>query len=133
MGRTIQKFHGFSGEDLKAVYTETGSAWQYDEEEDPAPQGRRSSRAGEVERADSQPRARLEPAKADKKRKPNLVGKFAAKQMDGAKLRAAWNDNRCVQGKCKRSEIHACSIIAKENGRVCGMRNHRACDHKFKG
>ena len=75
--------------------------------------------------------ARERPEKPNKPNAPSKIGKFAAKLKDGTRLCPDWNSGGCSE-KCLKKFLHACSYIVKENGRVCGMRNHRACNHKAK-
>ena len=65
------------------------------------------------------------------KPKDSKIGQFAAKLADGTKLCDDWNRGGCSQN-CHKKLTHACSFIVKENGRACGMRNHRAINHKQK-
>ena len=59
-----------------------------------------------------------------------VVGSFAKTTKDGTAICAAWNSGGCTaKGPCSGNKLHVCAVIAKQSGRVCGLNNHRGCEH----
>ena len=55
----------------------------------------------------------------------------ASRLRSGEALCTVWNakPGGCSE-PCPRKKRHLCSVIQRGSGRVCGMYNHRACNHK---
>ena len=51
---------------------------------------------------------------------------------NGERICREWNLGKCTakEADCPRRYRHCCSILTKENGRVCCMNNHRACERR---
>lgn len=126
------------GKVIKACFEQTASSWYYDEEDIP-PSGSGRAR-GRPRSKDS----RSSHGKKDKKRKGSgAKPKGNEKKQEekkrpisdtmrnGERICREWNLGRCrdKEADCPKRYKHVCNIMTKKNGRVCGMYNHRACEH----
>ena len=124
------------GKVIKATFAQTSCSWYFDQE-DVAPRGRprRRSRSRTSERREQSRKRGKEKNKEKRKeprQQPQPQPKTATKMWNGELLCKAWNAGHCSskESDCKHKQRHLCSVIVKENGRVCGMHNHRAIEHK---
>ena len=63
-----------------------------------------------------------------KKGKNSGTGNRASKMQNGKTICKEWNNGNCTAGdSCP--DAHVCNISSGKNGRVCGMRNHKASEH----
>ena len=63
-----------------------------------------------------------------------VLGTYAQATKDGKKLCSTWQSGGCIdKGPCSGGNLHACAVVIKTGGRVCGLSNHRGKDCKFKG
>ena len=60
------------------------------------------------------------------------IGVTSTQLRDGTKICGAFNSKRgCVhESRCPQWGAHRCSYIIREDGTVCGARDHGAADHK---
>ena len=124
------------GKIISKVYTQTASSWYYDAL-DKTPNAkqkgrRRGRRDSSSEHRDRRQGDRRRDSPQRSRGQPSSHPRRASRMRNGDKLCAAWNASAegCSE-PCPRGRKHLCSILLKGNGRVCGMRNHRACNHKF--
>ena len=74
---------------------------------------------------------RASPKKTAEPKGGAVVGTLAAALRDGRKLCQKYQKNECTakQGQCKQGE-HACAMITRSSGHVCGLR-HPGKDHRW--
>ena len=61
-------------------------------------------------------------------------GTYLADRMrNGERICRQWNAAWCTPDErdCPKHMRHCCSVVIMETGRVCGMYNHRACEHRW--
>lgn len=125
------------GKVIKATYLQTANAWYYDEK-DVEPQRGRTRRRSPSE--DTRGRDRQATGAGTRGRGNNSGGNRASDgrketadmMRNGDRICREWNRGGCTdrEADCPKRYKHCCSVVTKQNGRVCGMNNHRACDHK---
>jgi hypothetical protein len=131
------------GKIISQVYTQTAASWYYDvmdrtptKSAPPGKPDRGRQRSSSRHRGNSgsrNDRRRRDRDSPERPRRPSQARK-ASRMRNGDRICKDWNDknNGCSE-PCPKGQKHVCNIvtIASKN-RVCGMANHRACNHKFK-
>ena len=125
------------GKIISHVYTQKANSWYYDTLDKTPDAKQRGRRRGRRDDSSSEHRDRRQ---SDRRREspqqsrgqPPPNPRKGSCMRNGDKLCAAWNASATgCKEPCAKGNKHLCSILLKGNGRVCGMRNHRACNHRF--
>jgi hypothetical protein len=133
------------GKVIKSTYIQTANAWYYDDKDVEPQRGRTRRRSpsdkprdrGRNQATGSGGASGKGSGGADRRRGDQRTDRnveLADQMRNGDRICREWNAGKCTPDEkdCPKRMKHCCSVLIKKNGRVCGLNNHRACEHKGK-